>query len=166
MQAGQTIADHVTLQSIRVLSPSAPPPLSVLRMKERLNADLGDVILLGYDLTRLGHEHQPDAPVHAGDILHLTLFWQAKRQPKEDIGLTLQLQDAMGATRLERQAPPTGGQYPATRWEPRQVLRDQHNLHLAADLPAGRYRLYLNAQGAGSGKALGPQIAVATLAIE
>lgn len=166
MQAGQTIADHVVLQSIRVLPPSAPPPLSVLRMKEQLNAELDEVILLGYDLTKLGHEHQPAAPVHGGDILHLTLFWQAKRQPDEDITLTLQLQDAKGASRLERQAPPTEGQYPATRWQPGQVLRDQHNLHLAADLAAGRYRLYLTAQGASSGKALGPRVLVATLAIE
>jgi len=166
LKGDQLVGDHILLQPVRVLRATAPPPLSVLNMKKQLNAQFEDIVLLGYDLAKLGHEHQPDAPIHPGDILHLTLFWQAVGQPGEDIVLALRFQDEKGATWLERRGQPAEGQYPATQWSPGEIVRDQHNLPLPTDLPSGRYRAYLHVQGLASGQQVGPRLLLSSLAIE
>jgi hypothetical protein len=159
------VGDHVILQSVRILPAVAPPPLSVLGMKAQLDTHFEDLTLLGYDLAKLGYEHQPDAPIHAGDILHLTLFWQANRQLGGEIQLALQLKDETGAISLERRAQPTEGQYPAQQWGIGEIVRDQHNLPLPADLPTGRYHIVLSAQRLASDQQMGPLLPLASLAI-
>jgi hypothetical protein len=151
-EAGQPAGDHILLQPVRVLPAAAPPPLSVLAMMERRDARFDEITLLGYNLTRLGLEHEPDAPIHPGDILHLTLFWQASQKPLADMVLQLQLRDEKGTVRLERQATPTEGLYPVREWRAGEIVRDQHNLALPADLPPARYDLYLSGQHSPGGQ--------------
>jgi hypothetical protein len=145
-EVGQPAGDRILLQAVRILPAAAPPPLSVLAMMERRDARFDEITLLGYDLTKLGLEHEPDAPIHPGDILHLTLFWQASQKPLADMALRLQLRDEKGAVRLELQTTPTEGQYPVPDWRAGDIVRDQHNWALPADLQPGRYSLYLSAQ--------------------
>ncbi len=166
IQGDQTVADHIALQPVRVLPAPAPPPLSVLGMREQLHTRFGDVTLLGYDLSKLGHQHEPDALFQAGDILHLTLFWQANRQPVEGIEVTLRLKDEKGSIWLERSVQPTEGQYPADKWGAQEIIRDQHNLVLPADLPIGRYRIELSVRPLPSGQPTGPMLVLTTLAIK
>ncbi len=166
VQNGQGLADHVVLQTVRVLPAKVPPPLSVLEMHKRLDARFGDVVLLGHQLTKLGYEHQPDAPIHPGDILHLTLFWQANRRPDEDIRLTFTLQDRDGTALQARDARPTEGQYPAQQWRSGEIVRDQHNWPLRADLKPGRYAIYLLVRSLPSDDVVGERILVATVAVE
>jgi hypothetical protein len=125
-----------------------------------------NVMLLGYDLAKLGQEHEPDASVHPGDILHLTLFWKATAPAEEDLAVLLRLQDATGKVWLERRAQPTEGLYPAIQWSVNEIIRDQHNLFLPADLPAGRsYRISLSVHSLSSGAQIGSAITLAPLAI-
>lgn len=165
-EAGVVVDDHIVLQPVRVLPAAAPPPLSVLGMNEQLNVRFGDVSLLGYDLTKLGHEHQPDAPIHPGDIVHLTLFWQANRVPDAAIELLVQLQDQEGTVRAERRSQPSEGQYPSHDWRAHEIVRDQHNLHLPPDLPAGRYRMYLSVHRLSDHRAVGSQLALTSVMIQ
>jgi mannosyltransferase len=165
LEGGQPLGNHIILQSVRVLPAMAPPPLSVLGMKKQINTRFEDVTLLGYDLVKLGYEHQPDAPIHPGDILHLTLFWQADRQPNEDLALALQLKDEKGTGWLERRGQPTEGQYPTQQWRAGEIVRDQHNWPLPAGLPAGRYRIYLSLQRLPSGQQMGPLLLLASLTV-
>jgi mannosyltransferase len=144
---GEPLGDHILLEPIQVLQPEAPPPIEALGMQHRLENDLGPVRLLGYNLSKLGYEHLPDEPVHPGDTLHLTLFWQAAGQVDSDFTLTLQLQDETGNVVVERNVQPTGGDHPPTIWSLGEIVRDQHNLLLPAELPSGRYELYLYLQG-------------------
>jgi len=166
IEDGRTVGDHVLLQSVRILPVAAPPPLSVLSMKKQLNVQFEDVTLLGYDLTKLGYEHQPDAPISPGDILHLTLFWQAAHRPGGDIALVLQLRDEKGTLGLERRGQPTEGQHPAHQWTANEIVRDQHNLPLPSDLPPGRYRMYLSVQRLPGGQQIGALLALASLTIK
>jgi hypothetical protein len=166
MEGRQVVGDRILLQPVHVLPASAPPPLSVLSMRGATNAQFGDVILLGYDLAKLGYEHQPDAPLHAGDVLHLTLFWQARHEPQADLSLVLRLLDERGAVRLEQAFQPTDGEYPARRWRENEIVRDQHNLPLAANLPAGRYTVQLVAQRLPDGQPLARPIALTKLTLK
>jgi len=166
MEGAQAMGDHILLQPVRILPASAPPPLSVLAMRGATNVQFGDVLLLGYDLAKLGYEHQPDAPLHAGDVLHLTLFWQARHEPQADLSLVLRLLDERGAVRLEQTLQPTDGEYPARRWRPDEIVRDQHNLPLAANLPAGRYTVQLVVQRLPDGQPLARPIALTNLTLK
>jgi uncharacterized membrane protein len=164
---GQSVGDSIVLQSVRVLPALAPPPLSVLGMRRQLSIRFDNVTLLGYGLAKLGQEHEPDAPIHPGDILHLTLFWQAREAPGEDLAVLLRLQDAEGRIWLERRTQPTEGLYPTTQWRMNEIIRDQHNLFLPPDLPAGRsYRILLSVERVSSGAQTGSAITLSSLAIQ
>jgi hypothetical protein len=144
---GEPLGDHILLEPIQVLQPEAPPPIEALGIQYRREADFGLVRLLGYDLSKLGYERLPDEPVRAGDTLHLTLFWQAVGKIDANFTLTLQLQDVTGNLAVNRDVKPVGGEYPPTIWGLGEIVRDQHNLLLPGELPAGRYELFLCLEG-------------------
>ncbi len=146
IEGGQAVNDHILLGSVRILPAAAPPPLSVLGMKAHLNATYGDVTLLGYALAKLGFEHEPDAVLHPGDLLHLTLFWQAQSRPGHELAITIQLLDDKGGIRLEHHSEATEGLYPPLQWRPNEIVRDQHTLLLSGELTPGRYMLQLAIQ--------------------
>jgi hypothetical protein len=140
---GEPLGDHILLEPIQVLQPEAPPPIEALGIQHMLEKDFGPVRLLGYNLSKLGYEHQPDEPVCPGDTLHLTLFWQAVGQIHADFSLTLELQDQAGNVVVSREVKPTGGAYAPTNWGNDEVVRDQQTLPLPADLASGRYGVLL-----------------------
>ncbi len=144
-QDGEVLGDHVLLDPIQVHRAEAPPPVEALGIQHRREVGLGPVRLLGYNLSKLGYEHVPDEPVRAGDILHLTLFWQATDEIGADFTLALELQDQGGKVVLSRDVRPAAV-HPPTAWASGEIIRDQHNL-LLPGLPAGRYELFLDVQG-------------------
>jgi 4-amino-4-deoxy-L-arabinose transferase-like glycosyltransferase len=159
IEDSEPVGDHVILQSVQIAPAPAPPPASVLDMDARLHLSFGDLTLLGLRLVKLGFAHQPDAPLRGGDVAHLTLFWRADRPSSEDLLLQLSLQDQEGRTWLEHPTPITSGQYRASSWRVGETIRDQHNLPLPPDLPPGRYRLTVAAEGLHSGQPVGaPQM--------
>jgi len=146
-QDGEPLGDRVLLEPIEVLQPEAQPPVEALGMQVRHEVGFGPVRLLGYNLSKLGFEHLPEEPVGAGDTLHLTLFWQATGEIDADFTLSLQLQDQAGNVVVSREVKPTGGAYGPRDWEPGEIIRDQQNLRLPADLPSGRYLVLLRVDG-------------------
>ncbi|HAL61915.1 MAG TPA: hypothetical protein DCP08_05845 [Chloroflexi bacterium] len=139
--------NRILLLPIRVLKPGTPPPLEALQMEHRLEIDFGPLRLLGYNLSKLGFEDDPQAPLYPGDILHLTLFWQAREKPKSEILLTIELTDSRRETVTRRETSPVEGGYPVTAWEQGEIVRDQHYL-LTPSSPPGRYRLLLRVKDA------------------
>ncbi len=146
--------NRILLPPIRVLKPKTPPPLEALQMEHRLEIDFGPLRLLGYNLSKLGFEHDPQALLRPGDTLHLTLFWQAREKPKSEILLTIELTDSRGETVTRRETSPVEGGYPSTAWKQEEIVRDQHYL-LIPSSPPGRYRLLLRFRDA-QGKELRP----------
>jgi 4-amino-4-deoxy-L-arabinose transferase-like glycosyltransferase len=144
---GEPLGDHILLEPIQVLQPEAPPPIEALGIQYRRQVDFGPVRLLGYNLSKLGFEHQPDEPARPGDTLHLTLFWQAVGKLDTDFTLVLQLQDETRNVVVDPDVKPVGGEYPPTIWVSGEIIRDQHNLLLPAELPSGRYELFLRLEG-------------------
>jgi len=163
---GREVGDHVLLQSLQVLPAHAPPPLQALQMTQPLETRFGDLLLLGYSASRLGYEHLPETRLHPGDVVHLTLFWKSLGASQPDVELALELVDKDGTAPLVRRVQPTEGQHPSSHWRQDEVVRDQHYLHLAADLPSGAYHLKLEVIDMTSGLALGSSTVVATLFVE
>jgi mannosyltransferase len=147
----EPLGDHVLLAPVQVLQPDAPPPIEALDIQVRREEEFGPVRLLGYNLSKLGFEHSPEEPVRPGDTLHLTLFWQAVGEINADFTLTLQLRDPAGNVVISREVKPAGGAHPPTDWDPGEIIRDQHNLLLPGELPAGVYDLLLSIHGLEAG---------------
>ncbi len=143
----ELVGDRILLQPIRVVKAEAPPLVEALGMQERREVDYGPLRLLGHDVHKLGYRHQPDEPLRPGDILHATLYWQAEGEIDPDFSLSLRLVDQNGLAIVSREVLPVGGAYPPTIWEDGEIVRDQHNLLLPAELPPGRYDFLLQVRG-------------------
>jgi len=120
--AASTAMNEVAdLGAITVTRPAQPPPLEFLPVHTRTDRTLGTVRLLGYAQHKTGFAHAPETPLRAGDLLHVTLFWQAPDPLPpvwpDDATFTLQLADQ--AVTL----PLAGGLYPTSAWQPGEVVR-------------------------------------------
>lgn len=129
-KAGDQWYGQVRLATYAAAAPAAAPQVA-------LAARFGDhVMLTGYAL-------QPAAP-RPGDIVQLTLFWQA------DAPLDLRYKvfvhvyaDEYAPPVAQQDGEPGGGLALTPDWPPGQVVADNHGVLLPADLPPGRYAVYV-----------------------
>jgi hypothetical protein len=77
--------------------------------------------------------------------LHVALYWRAEEPPAGDWLVHLSLLDREGREQVALTAPPVAG-YPTGQWQAGDVWRGQFDLPLPAKLPAGVYRLRVQAQ--------------------
>ncbi len=145
-------------QAVRVVKPTAPTPLKRLAIQYPLQVRLGSQIkLLGYD--------SASQVVRPGDSVPLTLFWQAEQDVREDDLVLLQLRgkgDKMWALYRDR---PVNGSYPTTQWSHGEVVRQQLEVRIPAELPSGSYHLTVALVDANSGQETG-RATLAQLTIE
>ncbi|MDH4209090.1 MAG: hypothetical protein OEV76_09470, partial [Anaerolineae bacterium] len=91
----------------------------------------GKVVLYGYDLST--------EVLSPGDTLHLTLYWQALETMTTPYTVFTHLLDESNQVRGQMDSQPLEGARPTTGWVPREYLRDEYRLILAADAPPGEY---------------------------
>ena len=106
---------------------------SVATADQRTHLSFGDQItLIGYDATN-------DA-VAPGDKLTITLYWKAQQMLDINYQVFVHLLDQDGnlAAQSDKLNP---GEFPSKRWSLDRYVRDEHQLILPADFPAGEYRL-------------------------
>jgi hypothetical protein len=105
-------------------------------MDSRANARLGGVILLrGYTL--LSDRLSP------GEMLQITLFWEAPAPIGQRYKVFLHLLSSEGALTAQRDAEPGGGMNPTSAWEPGQLQVDNHGVIVPAGTVPGEYQLTL-----------------------
>ena len=139
-------SDHLVLDTaVTTDRPTAPPPVAVLPMSRRSSHGFGEVTLLGYSLYPRGFAHAPETPLHPGDLLHLSFFWQADEAPQDDWDIVLSL--AGYEALLE--APLAGEGYPTHLWQAGEIVRGEHDLRIPSDLRPGRYELLLSLSASG-----------------
>jgi hypothetical protein len=132
-------------------------------MQQETEIAAGDLRLLGYNLTRAGQSQyigDPSAlPLRPGEVLHLTLFWQAVDKPQSEAEVTLGVLDRAGREVWNYRSALSGGLYPLRLWEEGEIVRDQHYLFLPGDLAPGDYRLLLGLNDLPSGReSLSPRL--------
>lgn len=90
---------------------------------------------------------QIDRPTSAvltpGGELALTLHWLALAAPGEDYTVFVQVVDEQDAIWGQVDSWPVQGTFPTSRWAAGQTVRDVVRVPLSAELPPGRYRVYL-----------------------
>ncbi|MBN1887257.1 MAG: glycosyltransferase family 39 protein [Thermoflexales bacterium] len=95
--------------------------------------DLGNVArLLGYDVS-----HTSVVP---GDVLRLTLYWQALDPTGRNYQVFTHLVNPSGLV-AQHDGAPACAMAPTSGWEPGQVIRDEHDIPIGADAPPGAVQL-------------------------
>lgn len=140
--------DFVELAEIEVTSPARPLPWPAFTMQHRLSEPMGELVLLGYDLYKLGHRSSPDTPLYPGDPVEVVAYWMATRPVNRlDDQLFIQVLTGGGqATSLFFTRQPAGVDYPLSAWPVGQVVRAQYVFFLQ-DLSPGSYRLAFTLTG-------------------
>jgi 4-amino-4-deoxy-L-arabinose transferase-like glycosyltransferase len=131
---GQT-SSVARLGSIEVTRPLFAPEVSPQADVSSTSFPDIPLSLLGFDL--------PSTVVNPGDILPLTLYWQAKVQPPIDYLVSVELQSESGQPVLQRQAPLAGDRAPTSSWQAGDVVRGWHDIVIPPTTPAGIYRLVI-----------------------
>jgi hypothetical protein len=125
---------RVELAPMTLQGNPARPPRRALEasVAKTVYARFGDVELLGFTAAN------PEILYQSGDLLPLTLLWQARDQPQGDLRVSFWLEgDGEHGLREE----PAGGDFPASQWYDGQVVRQWPDLRVPGDTPSGRYRL-------------------------
>jgi hypothetical protein len=109
-----------------------------------MQADLGGQIrFLGYDL--------PQTEVLPGDLLPLTLYWQALRRTDTSYTVFTHLLDEQSRIRGQQDNTPVQGTYPTTGWLPGEVIVDAYEIPVRDDAPAGPHRIEVGVYDAATG---------------
>ena len=125
---------EVELGHIEVIRPALPVDVDALQLAYELPVEFDHQLrLLGYNL--------PDRPYQPGEELPLALYWRCLEAGEEELVTFVQLLDGDGVLVAATEMPPTDGFFPASRWQPGDVVRDRQALRLPASLPDGDYRL-------------------------
>ncbi len=112
----------------------AVPAAPATEIATPLEVHFGDRIALhGYTL--LANQLAP------GDIIQITLFWEALEPVEQRYKVFLHLLDHDGRVVSQRDSEPGGGLALTTTWRPGQLQMDNHGVSVPADTPAGVYQL-------------------------
>lgn len=99
-------------------------------MEHPMQASLGDEVrFLGYDLS--------SEEVKPGQVLELTLYWQAQREMRDSYTVFTHLLDEGGRIWGQRDGIPVGGTSPTTGWVEGEVIVDRHEIVVDPAAPLG-----------------------------
>jgi 4-amino-4-deoxy-L-arabinose transferase-like glycosyltransferase len=137
---GQALASPLELDSITLSIAAAPPSAADFLVPNPVDLSAGGL------LTLRGYSVDPRF-LQTGASTHVSLFWQAQAAPTIDYVLTLWLVGQSGKQIMLGDRQPLDGDYPTSRWQAGQWVRDRFDLALPPDLPGGLYRVYAGWHG-------------------
>jgi len=91
-----------------------------------------------------------------GEPLRLALEWRAEDRVEQQVTVFAHLVCDGGHLIAQRDAIPGNGEFPATSWEPNEVVRDQFAVPLPEDLPVGTCELQIGMYDAASQRRFQP----------
>jgi hypothetical protein len=105
----------------------APPPrlteAQIEAIPHRLDVEFGGVArLLGYDLA--------DEVVRPGDVMEVTLYWQAIARAEQDYAVFVHLLDEHDLVVAQRDTHPGLGRFPTSRWQAGDTFADTYRLQV------------------------------------
>jgi hypothetical protein len=128
------------------IPPRPPPTIESLGIEHPMTAELGGQVRF------LGHNLEGD--FRSGDDLHLTLFWQALAEMDENYTVFTHLIDERGDIWGQKDNQPVDGFYPTGGWTAGEIVRDQYDLTISPEAPAGPYRIVVGMYRAETGERL------------
>jgi hypothetical protein len=130
---GQAIGTEAYLGSVEITRTVEPSVLSPDHLLEDPAPLAPGLALTGFDL--------PRTTLAPGDLLPVTLYWQASTELVADYMVSLQLLDQDGALAGEVVQRPGNDAFPTTEWRAGEVLRNWYDLAIRPEMTAGVYEL-------------------------
>ncbi len=146
-ETGEVLGQAQTaLDAVTVLKPKRFS--QTIAVEHPARKDFGpEIELLGYDFNNeLNHEQddgQEGKTARPGERLPLTLYWRARQKVTGDYLVRLDLRDEEGQTRTLREERPLQGRYPTTEWDKGEIVRDQEELVIRANVAEGEYQAFV-----------------------
>lgn len=109
------------------------PPLSGEGPVER--ATFGPAIALDYTPISV--------TVRPGDVVGVPFTWRALASPGMRYAVFVHVRDADGYPLIQNDGDPVNGDHPTDLWRPGDVIADPHILLVRADMPPGRYPVFV-----------------------
>ena len=106
----------------------------------------GKVDFLGYDLET--------EEIKAGDRIHLTLYWRAKREMKVSYTVFTHLLGEDNTIWGQKDGIPMNGRHPTTQWRVGEVIVDEYEIVTESNTPEGRYELEVGMYDLNTGERL------------
>ena len=106
--------------------PARPLPVSVVPVRRQVTHALGPLTVVGYDYFRKAFAHAPDTVLTLGDLLQVTLYWQAPTPLPGDWPVDLTLRLRLGEQVIE--SPLAGGDYPTGQWQAGELVRSSFDI--------------------------------------
>ena len=129
--------DALALGAVTLSRPTRTLPAGIVPMRGRLNQPVGPLTLTGFDAYANGYAHDPTHPVAPGELLHVTLYWQAPSPlPTEwpaDLSFTLSLGNEQVSAAL------TGPAFPTGAWQAGDFVRGDADILHQGDGPLVLY---------------------------
>ena len=119
---------------VAVTKPPHRPTVPDLGLSWPIDADVGP------DLRLLGATPERDTTPR-NDFLRVAIFWEARQPPARDYQVSLRVVAVDGTTVKQETTRPSYNRYPTRLWAEGERVRDNHELWIPADFPAGQYRL-------------------------
>ena len=121
------------LGQLEVIAPSRPSAVDALGLSVRSSVPLGN------DLTLTGYSQDRDETA-PGQVMLVTLGWQARRRPEGDYIAHLELLAPDGRVIMQWPLPPGGGHYPSSHWGADEVVRTQALVHIPGGAQSGEHQ--------------------------
>lgn len=132
---GRPVAAPVELRTITPSVAATPPLIGEFPVPNPSEVTAGEFFTLR------GHSLDPRF-LQPGASTHVALFWQTQAVPGTDYTLVLWLVHESGEQVALGDRQPLDGDYPTSRWEAGQWVRDRFDLALPPDLPGGLYQVF------------------------
>ncbi|KPL89201.1 glycosyltransferase family 39 protein [Ardenticatena maritima] len=138
--------DHIILGRFTVEErPHTFTPPAVAEQMDVLFADM--VVLYGVNIAW----PRPDAVLHPGDTVPITLVWQPRRTPEPSLRTFVQLLDEQSRLFAVSDHLPL---VPSSAWVADEYITDDHQLSIPPHVPPGTYRLVVGVYDAETGQRL------------
>jgi mannosyltransferase len=137
LASGETVGSSILLDEELGVSPW---PLETVLPEVDVTVDgsFGEpafASVYGYDLV--------DEGVPPGDILDLTLVWQAQQDVSESMMSFLHIADMQGNIVAQQDSVPVQGVRPTSSWREGEVIVDQHLIPIGPEVTPGTYEVWL-----------------------
>lgn len=90
--------------------------------------------------------------VQPGDVLNIDITWQVQQPPGTDLTTLVHLAAAGQPPLATGDDQPLAGQYPTRVWAATEVIADHYAITIPADLPPGRYPIWIGLYNAATGE--------------
>jgi hypothetical protein len=110
--------------------------------EELVVADVGFILPEGGHIRLVGYSPLPEV-VRPGDIIPITLMWQADAIPQRRYKVFLHLVGEDGLPVAQRDSEPVGGLRPTTTWTAGESIIDRYGILVPQTLEKGGYAVYI-----------------------